>query len=291
MFTNAYKITSNYTQPLIVAYRFFDGTVESGLGTFIILNDEGWIMSVAHNFQASFAFHQHQEEIKQYQEKVNAINENKTLNSKQKHKALQGVKPNKKWITNFAILFGGAVVNIEESHVYGEHDIVFLRIPAHHIQDVNIFPTFKDPTNFEMGKSLCKLGYPFYPVNATFNTATNSFDLPPNLLPIPRFPIEGIYTRNLLAGKSADGTRDILFLETSTPGLKGQSGGPIFDSDGNIWAVQSSTETIELGFKGIVEINGKKVEENQFINIGRGVHGQNIVELLIKHNIKHTVVA
>lgn len=291
MFTKAYKITSEYTQPLIVAYRFYDGSVESGLGTYIILNDEGWLMTVAHNFNADFAFQQHQVEIKQFQEKVKAINEDGKMNSKLKHKALSLLKPNKKWITAFSIWFSGFTVPIEESHVYGEHDLVFIKVPADFIKDLKTFPTFKDPANFEYAKSLCKLGYPFYPVNATFNTDSNLFELPPTLLPIPRFPIEGIYTRDMIIGKSADGQRDVTLLETSSPGLKGQSGGPIFDSEGNIWAVQSSTETIQLGFKGEVELNGKKVEENQFINIGRGVHGKNIVDLLNKHNIKHTIAA
>jgi hypothetical protein len=84
---------------------------------------------------------------------------------------------------------------------------------------------------------------------------------------------------------------DVMFLETSSPGLKGQSGGPIVDRDGNIYAIQSKNLTMPLGFTGTVEINGKKVDENQFINVGIGVHLQTIVALLKKHNIKFDTAA
>jgi hypothetical protein len=112
--------------------------------------------------------------------------------------------------------------------------------------------------------------------------------LPPNLLPIPLFPIEGIYTRNVFKGQSADGL-EILFLETSSPGLKGQSGGPIFDRDGVVYAIQSQNLTIPLGFTGTVMINGKGVEESQFLNLGIGVHPKTLETLLIRHGISYEV--
>ena len=118
---------------------------------------------------------------------------------------------------------------------------------------------------------------------------TSSCPRPFPVLPLPLFPIEGIYTRNLLQGKTADGSMDILYIETSSPGLKGQSGGPIFDTDGNVYAIQSQNVTLPLGFKGTVEVNGKKIEENQFFNVGIGVHPSTIEFLLKKHNIKHDI--
>lgn len=285
MFSKAYELASKFTMPLIVAYRFFDKTVESGLGSFIILNDEGWLITAAHNLEASFAFNQHLEEHKLYQEKVEKINANTQLKDSQRKNLARAIKPNPKWVTDFMLWFGADGVNIEESHVYGDHDIAFLRVDKKVLQGMTDFPKIKDPNNIKLGTSLCKFGFPFYPINATFDEQTRKFSFPQNLLPIPRFPIEGIYTRNILTGKSQDGTMDVTYLETSSPGLKGQSGGPIFDTDGNIYAVQSKNITLPLGFTGTIEINKKKVEENQFINVGIGVHTSTIVTLLNKHNI------
>src|SRR5207253_1037254 len=123
-------------------------------------------------------------------------------------------------------------------------------------------------------------------VKSVFDVTAGKFELPSNLLPVPFFPIEGIYTRNLLSGKAQDQTTDIMFLETSSPGLKGQSGGPVCDIYGNIYAIQSQNVTLQLGFKGTVEINNKMVEENQFLNVGIGVHPKTIVELLNRHRIR-----
>lgn len=111
----------------------------------------------------------------------------------------------------------------------------------------------------------------------------------PGTLPIPLFPMEGIYTREVVAGKSKDGKYDIKFIETSSPGLRGQSGGPIFDTEGSIWALQSHTSHLPLGFSPKINKNGKEVEENQFLNVGRGVHIELIVNFLRENVIKHTL--
>jgi hypothetical protein len=286
MFKKAYNIANQYTKPMIVAMKYFDDTVESGLGSFIILNDEGWLLTAAHNFGPFFAFTQHQQAIKEYQEKVKEIRSNFQLKESTKQAQLQHLKPNDKWVTEFAIFLNGSLINIIESHIYQEHDLALFKIHHSVIEEQEVFPKIKNPQNISPGTSLCKLGFPFIEVNATFDEIHHQFILPPNLLPVPMFPIDGIYTRNLLTGRTADGKMDIMFLETSSPGLKGQSGGPIFDTDGNIYAIQSQNITLQLGFKGIVEINGKKIEENQFLNVGIGVHPNTIVSLLRKHNIK-----
>ncbi|MDZ4756880.1 MAG: serine protease [Bacteroidota bacterium] len=272
MFNKAYNIANKYTHPLIVAMRFYDNTVDSGLGSFVVLNNEGWVITAAHNLGAAFAFNQHKDEMKIHEQ-------NKDQNT--------SLIPNSKWITDFAILLSGQKINIIESHIYQEHDLAFLRIDPQILHGQTIFPKIKKANNISPGTSLCKLGFPFVEVRATFNPSTKDFTLPPNLLPIPLFPIEGIYTRNMKMGKSKDGTMDVLFLETSSPGLKGQSGGPIFDVEGNIYAIQSQNVTLPLGFKGTIEVNGQVIEENQFFNVGIGVHPFTIETLLNKHQIKY----
>jgi hypothetical protein len=286
MFTKSYDIAKNFTHPLVVTMRFFDKTIESGLGAFVIVNDDGWLMTAAHNLGAAFAFNQHQQELKEHIEKVEKINVNKQIKDHQRKLMAKSIKPNPKWITDFAIMLAGQPIAIQEYHIHGENDIAFLRVDKSVIKGQIVFPKIIDPIKIKPGTSLMKLGYPFVEVNATFNQTTNLFELPPNFLPLPFFPIEGIYTRNLLSGKTKDQSMDILFLETSSPGLKGQSGGPICDIDGNIYAIQSQNVTLPLGFKGIIEINKKIVEENQFLNVGIGVHPQTIVTLLKMHDIK-----
>lgn len=266
--------------------RYHDKTIESGFGAFVVLNEDGWLMTAAHNFGAAFAFTQHQQELVQHNEKIEKINANTQIKEHQRKLLAQTIKPNPKWITDFAIMLAGQRIDLLEQYFYQENDIAFIRVDKNFIKGQTVFPKIIDPSRISPGTSLCKFGFPFVDVKTGFNDSTKQFELPNNLLPVPFFPIEGIYTRNLLMGKTQDQEREILFLETSSPGLKGQSGGPICDTGGNIYAIQSQNITIPLGFMGTVEINKKKVEENQFFNVGIGVHPKIIVDLLIKHNIK-----
>jgi hypothetical protein len=62
------------------------------------------------------------------------------------------------------------------------------------------------------------------------------------------------------------------FIETSTPGLGGQSGGPTLDKDGAVCALQVRTVHLPLGWSPEVSDGKKQVKEHQFLNVGWGVH-------------------
>jgi hypothetical protein len=289
MFNKAYNIANKFTHPLIVTMRFYDKTVVGGLGSFVIINKEGWCMTAAHNFGAAFTFNQHHKEYLEYQTKINQITTNLEFNAEQKKELVSSLKINSKWLTDFSVLLGGKPMKILQYYLYGENDFALFKVDPKEFEGQAIFPKFMNPANISPGTSLCKLGFPFVEVKPSFDENTKKFSLPANLLPLPLFPIEGIYTRNLLYGKTKDGSMDILYLETSSPGLKGQSGGPIFDTEGNIYAIQSQNVTIPLGFTGTVEVNNQKIEENQFINVGIGVHPKTIEFLMKKHEIKYAI--
>lgn len=289
MFKKAYEVSSKFTFPLIVAIRFYDKTLEFGLGAFVIINDDGWIMTAAHNVLAPFVFNEHQEKIKDYTDKVERINSNNKLNEKQRKALARAIKPNMKWVTDFAIFLGGQLVKIEEFYIYPEHDIAFFRLEKKAISGITNFPKIINPDSISPGTSLLKVGYPFIEVKGSFNDETNAFELPRDIFPVPFYPIEGIYTRDVANGTTQDKSMNILFLETSSPGLKGQSGGPICDVEGNIYAIQSQNITISMGFKGAVKEAKKIIESDQFLNMGVGVHVRTIVELLKKHSIKFDI--
>lgn len=242
-------------------------------------------MTAAHNFGTAIAFNGHQKEIKDYNEKIEKITNNKQLKEGIRKALLRGIKPNKKWVTNFSIMLSGKPIKIEEYYIYGKHDIALFRINKTAVKGQKIFPKIIDPSAICPGTSLCKLGFPFIEFTPTFDEAKNQFELPKDLA-YTLFPIEGIYTRNLQTNEEDNGIK-IKYIETSSPGIKGQSGGPIFDEDGVIYGVQSKNVTIPLGFKGTVKIKGKTIEENQFLNTGIGVHPETLIYFLNKHKIKY----
>lgn len=285
MFANAYKKTVSFTHPIIISVRLFDKEVKSSLGSYVVLNPEGWIVTAAHLLEAFPASQQHTKEIAAYKEQVLTIEQNQQLNVKQKRKEISRLKSNPKWITNHSFWWGIDDIYLKELKVLPEGDLAVARLEPFDSKVISTYPTLKNPSSLPLGTSLCKLGFPLFQIETTFNEESNSFELAPGTLPVPRFPIEGIYTRNIVMDKSRDGKYQIKFLETSSPGLRGQSGGPIFDTQGTVWAIQSRTVHFPLGFSPKVEKNGREVEENQFLSVGWGVHPELLVAFLNDHGI------
>ena len=62
------------------------------------------------------------------------------------------------------------------------------------------------------------------------------------------------------------------FIETSTPSLVGQMGGPVFDADAVVWGIQSHTMHHALGFRPPVPGGAAGEVEHQFLNTGLAVH-------------------
>jgi len=289
MFSNAYEIVSDFTAPIIISSRFFDGTVECGIGSFIFINPEGWIMTAAHMFNIDFQFQEHKKDINKYYEQIEIINQDSSLQPIQKQRKIKRLQTNPKWITNISYFFGQGNFRLSSVNLLPEADLAIGKFDNFDSSKVKTYPVFKKSENLKLGTSLCKLGFPFHQAKATFNQETDTFNLEPGVLPVPRFPIEGIFTRNIDAGKSRDGLFDIKYIETSSPGLRGQSGGPIFDVNGTIWAIQSRTIHLDLGFKPEVTRNGRKIEENQFINCGVGAHPEVIISFLRRNNINFQI--
>ena len=289
MFADAYEKASHFTQPLIVSVRHFDGMVSCSLGAFVILNPEGWVVTTAHLLEALPAHEQHTKEIVAHKEQISAIEQNPRLNTKQKRNQISRLKSNQKWITNHSFWWGKDGVQCKQLMVLPVADLAIAQLDPFDPDTVKTYPVLKNPSNLPLGSSLCKLGFPFHEIRATFDEDKNSFVLAPGTLPVPRFPIEGIYTRNVEVEKPKDAKYEIKFLETSSPGLRGQSGGPIFDVKGTVWAIQSKTVHFPLGFSPKVKKNGREVEENQFLNVGWGVHPETLLAFLTDNGIKFTM--
>jgi hypothetical protein len=141
----------------------------------------------------------------------------------------------------------------------------------------------------KIGTSVCKLGFPFFNVKTTFNKQVKAFQFDRSILPIPRFPIDGIITRYNYSGKSKVINLDIRFVETSSPGLRGQSGGPLFDVEGRVMGIQSHTRHLPLGFSPKIKKGEEEVEEHQFLNVGVGAHVQSILAFLDMQGVKYNV--
>ncbi len=149
------------------------------------------------------------------------------------------------------------------------------------------YATFlKDSKRIKPGRTLCRLGYPF-PGFTNFgydnyrDTAYWTDEQPRYMA----FPLDGMITR-LMQNKS-----NSIEIEVSTPGLVGQSGGPLFDPDGLVYGLQSATDQLHLGLdiedkEFLVNNRRKKVSNYAFLQVGICVHVDGIKEFLRANNVK-----
>lgn len=286
MFANALKSVSIYTHPVIISRRLYNGNVESGCATFIILNEEGWILTSAHALAALHIAQKHNIERSEYEKKITEIESDPNLIRKQKNKKIKRLPFNKQWITNNSYWWGQDGRTIKNFMFADLADLATGRLEPFDGKSISVYPAFKDPQKeLPVGTSLCRLGFPFHKISATFDEGKNMFQLAPDTLPMPRFPLDGIHTRVAIFVDQKSG-RQVKFIETSSAGLRGQSGGPIFDVNGNIWGLQSRTSHFPLGFSPKIKRGNKEVEEHQFINVGLGTHVEEIVRFLTEKKVK-----
>jgi hypothetical protein len=282
MFVNAIKKISSVTFPLIISKRFFSGKVESGCATFILLNKEGWILTASHVVETHFQYQKSQNELSVYNEKIKSIQSDVNLNEKHKRKKINKIQTNPEWITHMSFWWGRDGIVFDKFMGNKLMDIAVVKLKDFNTEIVSNYPVFKNPSEeMPIGTFLCRLGYPFPTIPTRFDEPTGRFLI--ENMQVPKFPIEGMHTRICVfrdeKGKKAK------FIETSSPGLGGQSGGPIFDVNGHIWGIQSRTLHFPLGFSPKVKRGDKEVEENQFLNVGIGAHVDGIIDFLKKNSI------
>lgn len=282
MFASAVGIAQQFTWPVVLSRRFYDKSVESGMAAFTVVNDEGWILTAAHVFQAALVYPTHQKEIAAYE----SVGGKRGKGSKRKAK---GPKRNSKWIVDHSYWWGRDRVTVRNIVAAFEIDLAIAQLTPFDPKWVGAYPRFRDPSSALLpGTSLCRLGFPFHEFTAKYEKG-KGFMLPEGAIPAPFFPIEGIFTRNLIGPKTKDGKYEIKYIETSSPGLRGQSGGPIFDTDGVVWGIQSRTNHLALGFSPTVKKARRKVEEHQFLSVGLGVHPEVISAFLKDHGVTFDV--
>jgi hypothetical protein len=173
-------------------------------------------------------------------------------------------------------------------HLHPTIDLAIISFEGFRQKFYTSFATFvKDSGKIRQGRSLCRLGYPFPEFNNfRHNPDTDDIEWTETGNPVsPGFPMDGIITRF-----GGDG-QQIISIEMSTPGLRGQSGGPLFDGEGLVYGMQHMTSHLHLGFdsrdKEIIQDGRRmKVSNYPFIHVGHCIHVDRIKEFLRQYQIK-----
>ena len=263
MFQRALAAASEFTFPYVGVRRRRDGKVFSTVGAVIALNSDGWLLTAGHVVA----------EIGRASASVRSDPEEGTLSHHVEIWALPGAAKTRP----------RAVEAYRDPFV----DIAVVRIEPFDEKTLTVVPVLRSAAApVEPGMSVCRLGYPFHTVEAEFDAEQDSFQVTSGF-PVPRFALEGMVSRfhNVVVEGRDEPVR---YIETSTPGLRGQSGGPLIDVEGRVCGIQSHTAHLDLGFDASFERDGERIVERQFLNVGRAVRIEQVMAFLDSRGIEYT---
>jgi hypothetical protein len=252
------------------------------------VNSDGWALTCRHVGQILIAADQVAKRKADYEKDYAAMKGKKK--ERQILKELeQKYQFHKEPLFEMKHRFMGCVDGVLNLDIHGHPsiDVALLHFKNYTRLHCTSFPIFpKNTTELKQGKFLCRLGFPFPEfTNYAYDQNTNTIDWTSIGRDItPFFPIEGMLTRHLLGPNNA-----IIGFEMSTPGLRGQSGGPVFDFEGKVWGMQSSTNHLDLDFDVDTEVirNGqkKKVHDSAFLHVGHCIHVDILKDFMRQFNV------
>jgi S1-C subfamily serine protease len=241
--------------------------VYSTIGAFVVLSDDGWVLTSAHLVDEILAVKRVVSgEVEPTDEKL-AVSDEADL------WAIPGFDQNRP--------------DIAEVIVKPIADLALVRLQPFDARGVIGRPVLRDAVAapIEVGTSVCRVGYPFYDIAAEWVEEAGEFRLPGGAFPVPSFALDGMVSR--FRHVSGPETTSATFIETSTPGLRGQSGGPLLDVEGRVCGIQSHTVHLDLGFDARFAHGDEVVTERQFLNVGAATHVGELVPLLDEAKIAY----
>ncbi|MCQ2070260.1 MAG: serine protease [archaeon] len=266
MFTLACERISKFTRPLTVLTRTVDGTVGSETGTYFFVNNEGYAVTAAHIFDSHSRYLNDRAKIKECEENPS-------------------IPKDPSWITDISFFFGINGVSLSSLYLDRQLDLAVMKIDGVRPEDLTVLPVFRQADTLRSGMSICRTGFPFSEVSPSFDTASRTFDIGEaryNLL-----PLDGILTRTVDRGSSRLEHR-MLYIEGSTPSIKGHSGGPVFDTEGMVCGMTTENQSLNMGLKFPFSPDDDLIM-SPFVHLGLGVHVRSLVDVLTERGVCITV--
>ncbi|MCF0051235.1 serine protease [Dyadobacter chenwenxiniae] len=284
MFVEAIEKVDQYTRPIHFILRYYTGSdIVPGTATLFFVNENGFAITCRHVAQqilyASSIYENYlkfKSELRKFEKDPGFDTQRGFLENKYRINGDNPIRILFNFI-NCVTAYKGLAI-----HLHPTQDLAIIHFRDFESRQYQDYARFlKDSRLVKQGRYLCRLGYPFPEfTNYQYNKNTGDIEwLSTGRINTPSFPIDGIITRHI--GES----NGVVGIEMSTPGLRGQSGGPLFDKNGIIYGMQSSTRHLHLGFdqvnrEVVTEGHRKKVSNYPFLNVGQCVHVDVIKQFL-----------
>lgn len=292
MFTSAIETVAGFTRPIHSILRTYQGNnVLPGSATLFFVNDQGDAVTCKHVAELLARSETINQQYQLFRQEKNQIRQDNKA-SDALHALEQKYQYQPDTLIQIKNNFMDCVDQIQGLtwHLHPTLDLAIIRFQGFNQRHYRQHALFaKRPEQLKQGKFLCRLGYPF-PEFTNFRYNASSDDLEwtnSGVSHAPQFPIEGMVTRFL-----SDGTQ-FYGIEMSTPGLRGQSGGPLFDENGIVYGLQYSTKHLHLGFDLVdmeVMVNNqvRKVTDYSFLHLGQCIHVDVIKSFLRQHQVPYS---
>ncbi len=291
MFVDALSKIDQFTKPIHFITRYYGGTdIIPETATLFFVNEHGFAVTCRHVSDQLLAADAVYGRYMRFRAELRQFHRDPTL-------AVQRARLEDKYgFTSESLIR----IRSNFSHcVKGDYQLEIHRHPVYDLAIIRFIgfeqklyrghaSFLKDENLVKPGRSLCRLGYPF-PEFTNYKLNTDLDDIEWTLsgrTQTPGFPIDGIVTRQIADQEGVFG------IEMSTPGLRGQSGGPLFDKEGIIYGMQSATHHLHLGFdqvnrEVISDGRRKRVSNYPFLNVGRCVHVRVIKDFLTAKGVRY----
>jgi len=197
MFREAFSIARNFTWPVVISHRTVSGPCAAGIGSLVIVNDEGWALTVGHLIDECIKLETSQPAVAKHEADLAAIKGDRSLRAKDRGRRIAALgRQSPSAIRNFSYWWGKSGVDFVDVTAIKGFDIAVGRLTPFDPGAVASYPILKDPEkDVEPGESLCTLGFPFHTIEPDWDEANQTFVLPPGAVPLPLFPIDGILAR------------------------------------------------------------------------------------------------
>ncbi len=292
MFVTAIEKVNLYTRPINFITRYYGGSeIVPGSATMFFVNEQGVAVTCKHvteqivHGQAIYShFLKFKSELRRFEKEKNYPLHQKRLEDYYGMTKETVVR----LLPNFLNSIRRELTIEITSHP--THDLAIIKFANFDESFYQSHAVFLRNGDVRQGRSLCRLGYPFPEfTNYRYNKDMDDIEwTSEGRQNSPSFPLDGIVTRQI----GDPMTNSVQGIELSTPGLRGQSGGPLFDRHGIVYGMQSSTRHLHLGFDQInkeVSIGAKKqrVSNYPFLNVGQCVHVNVIKDFLREKGVKY----